>query len=158
MADFLSRFRARLEAMQEELAPEAGFDRRAYGYDDEEGAEDAAFEEEEESPWRRETDDDAPGAPPAAARAGGAEEGSETRSGTAGPGFGADGPQGHRPPTAPRSSLPEERTRAPNVRRAQRLRAQLRQPEPLRDLFLLREVIDRPLALRRRPRARRRPS
>ena len=60
MVDFLNRLRARLEAMQAELTPEAGFDRRAYGYDGE-GAEDATFgetdrEEEEESPWRREAD------------------------------------------------------------------------------------------------------
>ena len=194
MADFLSRLRARLEAMQEELAPEAGFDRRAYGYDDGEGAEDAAFEEEDESPWQRETDDPAPSASPAAARARGA-EGSETPRGTAVHGLGDDDPWARRPPPPQRSGRRDERTpegaaaasgapaprgrevrsslaagggdadphppeeeRARAARRNRRLRSRLRQPESLRELFLLREVIDRPLALRRRPRPRRSPS
>ena len=53
---FMARLRARIEQLQTELQPEAGIDRRAYGYGDGADDEDATFEEvaqEEESPWRR---------------------------------------------------------------------------------------------------------
>ena len=59
MADSLmARLRARLEEIQAEMQPEAGFNRRAYGYGEDGGEDgaDATFEEvalEEESPWRR---------------------------------------------------------------------------------------------------------
>ena len=201
MADFLSRLRAKLEAMQQELAPEAGFDRRAYGYDDDADPEDATFEDldrEEESPWRRPADgpprprpDEAVGGP-APAGAPEARE-PETPRPRARPGRGsaAAGPEGFDPfgvaagpsgggvrrrapppspweastasarrPGAPAPgvggvvrSLPRdfERVAARGTSRSSRLRARLRQPESLRELFLLREVIDRPVALRRRP-------
>lgn len=190
MADFLSRLRAKFEAMQEELAPEAGFDRRALGYDDGEGGEDPDFEdaagEDGGSPWRRETADGAPPAPPAAGRAGGGES-SGTPPGAAGPrvrqppppgsarrgertasegGAAASGaPTPLRPPgrsygpagASGADPHPPEQTHARAVHRARRIRARLRSPEPLRELFLLREVIDRPLALRGRRGARRGP-
>ena len=195
MADFLSRLRAKLEAMQQELAPEAGFDRRAYGYDDDADPEDATFEDldrEEESPWRRPADgppgpqsDGAAGAPEA--------RGPETPRPRARPGRGsaaagpeafdpsgaAAGPSGGglrrgAPPPSPweastasarRPGAPApgvgvgvrspprdfERVAARGTSRSSRLRARLRRPESLRELFLLREVIDRPVALRRRP-------
>lgn len=186
MADFLSRLRAKLEAMQEELAPEAGFNRRALGYDDEEGGEDATFEdaagEDGGSPWRRETDDGAPPAPPAAGRAGG-EEGSGTPPGTIRPrvrqpplprsahrgertsegdAAASGAPTPLRPSGRPYGAAagggadphPPEQARARAVHRARRIRARLRAPDSLRELFLLREVIDRPLALRGRRGAR----
>ena len=56
MADSLrAMLRARVEKLRGELQPEAGFDRRAYGYEDD-GGDDATFEDvarEDESPWAR---------------------------------------------------------------------------------------------------------
>ena len=199
MADFLNRFRAKLESLQAELAPEAGFDRRAYGYDDDPGAEDATFEDldrEEESPWRRPAADDGPPGPaadePEPARRPGTlrPRASATRSAAAARPEAFDpfgvvhGPSGggaprRAPSPPPRGAPAPARTpgapAAAGVRpaprdsergsgsargargtggasRSSRLRARLRQPESLRELFLLREVIDRPVVLRgRRP-------
>ena len=193
----LTRFRARLEELQKEMQPEAGFDRRAYGYDDD--SPDATFEDvdrEEESPWRRpatgapEPEPDpggtpegprtprgrmrqaaevvppraAPGSRPAAARPD-APEPSSARGGRPGGGVGRD----FRSPPTGQSSGPvpgspavgvhvathdPARTSARGVGRLQRLRRRIRQPDSLRELFLLREVIDRPVSLRRRSRGR----
>ena len=182
MVDFLNRLRARLEAMQAELAPEAGFDRRAYGYDDEE-AEDATFgeadrEEEEESPWRREADDPAASDSPAGRT--GAAQGRETTHGSGtrpaprrGGGRGERPSRGQDPASAPppfgphpgrphAASVPDDgegryapgRMHDRRTNRTRRLRTRLLQPESLRELFVLREVIDRPVALRARPRRR----
>ena len=192
----MERLRARLEEMQKEMQPEAGFDRRAYGYEDEAGDEDATFEDvelEEESPWRRSATAapppdsagtaDAPRTPrgqmgraaevvppraahrpprPTAARP----EVSESPSARGGlPGGGArrdfpspppwQAPAAGRVPGSssdglrPPSSGPGRRSAA-RASRLQRLRRRIRQPDSLRELFLLREIIDRPVALRRR--------
>ena len=196
---FMARLRERMEQLQTELQPEAGFNRRAYGYGDDAGAEDATFEEvaiEEESPWRR----PGSGAPPAASEASAPDAGLEespwrrpesvpptapprpaTRAARAerfDP-FGvrerqtggalrrsppsplsreAPAPASDRAPTSPAAgarSTPREfeRKGARGAGRLQRLRRRIRNPESLRELFLLREVIDRPIALRR-PRRR----
>ena len=211
MADFLNRLRAKLEAMQQELAPEAGFDRRAYGYGDDADPdpEDATFEDldrEEESPWRRPADgpprpapDPAAGGPEPARGGPGARGQPEaprprTASGrgsaaarpeTFDPFGVAPAPPGRdtrrrapspppraapapaRTPGAPAAGgvrpAPRDPERAPGSARGRsrssRLRTRLRQPESLRELFLLREVIDRPIVLRRRrPGAGRGPS
>ena len=200
MADFLNRLRAKLEAMQQELAPEAGFDRRAYGYDDDADPEDATFEDldrEEESPWRRPADGPPRPAPdpeaggPEPARGGSGVRGqSETPRPRTAPGRGsaAARPEAFDPfGVVPRPPGGETRRRTPSPppraaptpartpgapaagggrpiprdpergtgsargrSRSSRLRARLRQPESLRELFLLREVIDRPVVLRRR--------
>ena len=200
MADFLNRFRAKLESLQAELAPEAGFDRRAYGYDDDADTEDATFEDldrEEESPWRRPAPDDGPPRPAPGPPAGGPEPargpgalrprastmrgsaaarpeafdpfgvvhgpsgGGAPRRGPSPPPRGAPAPA--RTPGAPAAagvrSAPRDPERgsgsargARETSRSSRLRARLRRPESLREIFLLREVIDRPVALRgRRP-------
>lgn len=192
----MERLRARIEELQEELKPEAGFDRRAYGYDDDAGGEDATFGDidrgEEESPWRRPGSgppepEPRPGpaagsegvteaAPPRAAheprRATARPEAFDpfgVRRGQAVSGLRRDTPSppspaaqaAERSPGSPAAGVhpasrdaertgPRGTTRGTTRRR--RLRARLRQPESLRDLFLLREVIDRPVALRRRPR------
>lgn len=184
MVDFLNRLRARLEAMQAELTPEAGFDRRAYGYDGE-GADDATFgetdrEEEEESPWRREADGPATSDSGFPAGRTGAAQGPETMHGSgAGPARPRGGgpgerpsrrgdpasaplPSGPRPARSPAASFPDdgagryapERMRDRRANRTRRLRTRLLRPESLRELFVLREVIDRPVALRPRPRRR----
>jgi hypothetical protein len=200
---FMARLRARIEQLQTELQPEAGIDRRAYGYGDGADDEDATFEEvarEEESPWRR-----GPSGPmPSADEPGRA-------GGPTGPGRGSPSPAPGSPapraatttvtgatrrkafdpygvsdrqtggglrrevPSPPPREAPApartpgaaaagvrstprepERKRANGTSRSRRLRARLRQPDSLRELFLLREVIDRPIALRRpRPRRRR---
>ena len=193
---FMARIRERMEQLQTELQPEAGFDRRAYGYDDEE--EDATFEEvalEEESPWRRPGSDEARVAPepepaqrrpetrapepPPPSRAARESVSRTARRETFDP-FGVGGRQpggGVRrdaPSPPPRAApapgrtpgLPSAGVRpAPpdlehkstrGTSRSRRIRARLRQPESLRELILLREVIDRPIALRR-PRSRTRP-
>ena len=192
---FMARIRERMEQLQSELQPEAGFDRRAYGYEDE-AEEDATFEEvalEEESPWRRPGSDEAraapepepaqrrpgtrapePSPPPRAAR----ESVSRTARREAFDPFGVGGRQpgggvrrdASSPP--PRAAPAPGRTSAPpsaaarpappalehkstrGTSRSRRIRARLRQPESLRELFLLREVIDRPVALRRHFRGR----
>ena len=183
----IDRLRARLEELQKELAPEAGFDRRAYGYEDGAGVGDTTFEDverededEDESPWRRPGDDPprpepepepvrgpvsrGPGTPrPRAAPARGSAAARPEASdpfgsfpGPSGGGLRRDAPAPPRreapaparsagAPTAGVGSAPRARSRS------RRLRARLRQTESLRDLFLLREVIDRPVALRRRP-------
>ena len=203
---FMERFRERMEQLQAELQPEAaGFDRRAYGYDDEPEAEDATFEDverEEESPWRRPASDEASSSPqpgPAAGSRGAAARGPAAPGPTEGrpprastrpvtraaraeafDPFGVGGrqpggrarrevppaapweaPAAGRSPTSPAAgvrSTPHEldRRAGRGTSRARRLRARLRQPESLRELFLLREAIDRPIALRR-PRLRTRP-
>lgn len=194
---FMARLRERMEQLQTELQPEAaGFDRRAYGYEDEE--EDATFEEialdeEEESPWRRPGSGEAraapapdaaqgrpearaPESPPRAASAyvsrarrreafdsfgvGGRQSGGALRRDAPSaptreapmPGRVADRP------AAARSSSPRELGRAGTrgSTRLQRFRGRIHDPDSLRELFLLREVIDRPIALRR-PRPRTRP-
>ncbi len=187
----MERLRARVEKLQEELEPEAGFDRRAYGYDDDVGGEDATFEDiapEEESPWRRPgsgppepeprpgptagSEDGSEAAPPRAAheprRAAARREAFDpfaVRRGQAVSGLRRDTPSppsraaraAERSPGSPAAgvrpaSRDAERTGARRTTRRTtrgRLRARLRQPESLRDLFLLREVIDRPVALRR---------
>ena len=192
---FMARLRERVEQLQTELQPDAGFDRRAYGYEDEE--EDATFEEvaldEEESPWRRPGSGEARAAPaPDAAqgrpeapapeprpRAAPASVSRATRREAFDP-FGVAGRQSGgafrrdapSPPTreapmpgrvadrpvAARSSSPREPGRAGirGATRLQRFRGRIRDPDSLRELFLLREVIDRPIALRR-PRPRTRP-
>ena len=167
----MARLRARLEEIQAEMQPEAGFDRRAYGYG-EDGA-DATFEEadlEEESPWRR------PGSappqatpepeptrsrprPPASSRTGGAAGQGYTR---------PSPPPGNESPRQPPVRSPDpvsargaeafgepERGNALRPSRLRRFRRRIRHPDSLRELFLLREVIDRPVALRTRPRGRR---
>lgn len=186
---FMTRLRERMEQLQSELQPEGGFDRRAYGYEDE-GEEDATFEEvalEDESPWRRDPPaasrrdpdseargpEEAPSRAPArpvtrAARAEafdpfGVRErpagGGIRREAPSRPSW--DAPAPVRTPRAPaagvRSTPPEhERKAARGAGRLQRLRRRIRSPDSLRELFLLREVIDRPIALRR-PRPRTRP-
>ena len=196
MADSLmARLRARLEALQAEMQPETGFDRRAYGYGEDEA--DATFEEvdlEEESPWRR------PGSGPAAPvsesdRTGGglsAARGSQAapeplpgrlrpkspasvrplgaRTGGA---TGQDYPRPSPPPGEGTVREPPARSRDPvslrggrGIRdserksprrpsRLRRFRQRLRHPDTLLELFLLREVIDRPVAVRARRRGRR---
>ena len=168
----MARLRARLEEIQAEMQPEAGFDRRAYGYG-EDGA-DATFEEadlEEESPWRR------PGsAPPPAER-----EPEPARSRPRPPASSRTGGPAGRGLTRPSPPPGNESPRQPPVRspdpvsargaetvgkpergsarrqssRLRRFRQRIRHPDSLRELFLLREVIDRPVALRTRPRGRR---
>lgn len=189
---FMARLRERVEQLQTELQPEAGFNRRAYGYEDDEG-EDATFEEE--SPWRRPGSGEArtSAAPDAAQGRPEADAGAPEREPRAEPAsvsrarrreafdpFALGGRQsggalrrdGPSPPTreapmpgrvadrpvAARSSSPREPGRAGTRRatRLQRLRGRIRHPDSLRELFLLREVIDRPIALRR-PRPRTRP-
>ncbi len=193
---FMARLRERMEQLQTELQPEAaGFDRRAYGYEDEE--EDATFEEvaldKEESPWRRPGSGEAraapapdagqgrpearaPEPPPRAAPAsvsrarrreafdpfgvGGRQSGGALRGDARSPPTreaSMPGRVGDRPAAA-RSSSPREPGRAGTRRatRLQRLRGRIHHPDSLRELFLLREVIDRPIALRR-PRPRTRP-
>ena len=190
---FMARLRARAEQLQADLQPGAGFDRSAYGYEDE-GA-DATFEEvalEEDSPWRRDPSgpprsepgpagpagparDRGPPPPRAAATtvtraarregfdpfgAGGRQSGGGIRRDAPSPPPG-EAPAPARTPGAAAAgvrSTPREpeRKRANGTSRSRRLRARLRQPDSLRELFLLREVIDRPIALRRpRPRSRR---
>ena len=197
---FMARLRARIEQLQTELQPEAGIDRRAYGYGDGagNGGEDATFEEvagEKESPWRR-----APSGPmPSVDEPGRA-------AGPTGPGRGSPAPAREPPPSravtttatraagreafepygardrqtggglrrevplpppreapapdrapgspaaAVRPSAPREPDRTGTRRspRLQRIRRRVRHPDSLRELFLLREVLDRPIALRRR--------
>ena len=198
---FMARLRERMEQLQQEMQPEAGFDRRAYGYGDDAGAEDATFEEvalEEESPWRRPGSGEPSAAPAASAPDAGLEEspwrrrpesapppapprpvtraaraerfdpfGVRDRQSGGGVRRAAPSPPsreapsrapGRTPasPTASARSTPRdpERKLPRGASRSHRLRARLRQPDSLRDLFLLREVIDRPIALRR-PRSRR---
>ena len=194
---FMARLRERMEQLQQEMQPEAGFDRRAYGYGDDAGAEDATFEEvaaEEESPWRRPGSGEPPAAPAASAPDAGLEESPWRRPESAPPPapprpvtratrteafdpFGVrdrqsgggvrraapsppsrEAPAPTRGTTATtagvRSTPRDPESKRPRVAsRSRRLRARLRQPDSLRDLFLLREVIDRPIALRR-PRRR----
>lgn len=194
---FMARLRERVEQLQTELQPESGFDRRAYGYGDDAGAEDATFEEvarEEESPWRRPGSGEPPAAPAASAPDAGREESPWHRPEAVPPPappapvtraaraerldpFGVrerrtDGGVRRPPPPPPsreapmpgrvadrsvaaRSSSPREPGRAGirGATRLQRLRGRIRHPDSLRELFLLREVIDRPIALRR-PRRR----
>ena len=193
---FMARLRERMEQLQTELQPEAaGFDRRAYGYEDEE--EDATFEEvaleEEESPWRRPGSGEPRAAPAPDAAQGRSEAPAPEPQPRAAPAsvsrarrreafdpFGvserqsgggirrdAPSPSTREPPTpgrvagrpvAARSSSPREPGRAGTrgATRLQRFRGRIRDPDSLRELFLLREVIDRPIALRR-PRPRTRP-
>ena len=195
---FMTRLRERMEQLQTEIQPDAGFDRRAYGYGDDAGAEDATFEEvalEEESPWRRPGSGEPRAAPAASAPDAGREESPWRRPETAPPpapprpvtraaraerfdpfevrerqtGGGVRRPPPSPPsreapmpgrvpdrPVAARSSSPREPGRAGTrgATRLQRLRGRIRHPDSLRELFLLREVIDRPIALRR-PRPRR---
>ena len=195
---FMTRLRARLEELQSEMQPEAGFDRRAYGYQDGGGDDDATFEDverEEESPWRRPASAESPAAPAAPAPDAGREESPWHRPEAVPPpaparpvtraaraeafdpfgvggrpsagGLRRDAPspspwEAPAPGWAPAAttagvrSTPRdpERKRPRGATRSRRLRARLRQPESLRELFLLREVIDRPIALRRRPRGR----
>ena len=195
---FMARLRERMEQLQQEMQPEAGFDRRAYGYEDGDGAEDATFEEverEEESPWRRPASGEPPAPPAASAPDAGREEspwhrpeavpppapprpvtrtaraeafdpfgvggrpasGGLRRDTPSPPSREASAPTWRATTTAGVRSAPRDpESKRPRVTsRSRRLRARLRQPESLRDLFLLREVIDRPIALRRpRPRGR----
>ena len=197
---FMARLRERMEQLQTELQPDAGFDRGAYGYGDDAGAEDATFEEvaiEEESPWRRPGSGEPPAARAASAPDAGLEESPWRRAESVPPPapprpvtraaraerfdpFGVrerqTGGGVRRPPPSPpsreapmpgrvadrpgaaRSSSPREPGRAGTrgATRLQRLRGRIRNPDSLRELFLLREVIDRPIALRR-PRPRTRP-
>ena len=197
MADSLmARLRARLEEIQAEMQPEAGFNRRAYGYE-EDGGEDATFEEvalEEESPWRRpgsgpprpvaEPDRTAggrsaargsqaapepvagrlrPKAPasgrPIDARTGGAAGQDHPRpSPPPGEGTVREPPVRSRDPVSARDGRDirdSERESPRRPSRLRRFRRRLRHPDSFRELFLLREVIDRPIALRSRPRGRR---
>ena len=151
---FMARLRERMEQLQTELQPEAaGFDRRAPAGPRPPGARlaGAGFG--------------------AAANARGAPGGVRFRSGSAdgGPVAASEATPLHHPlgKRLPAPGLPDPRAPAfaprPTIRsrgasagatRARRLRARLRQPESLRELFLLREVIDRPIALRRRSRGR----
>ena len=198
---FMTRLRERMEQLQTELQPDAGFDRRAYGYGGDAGAEDATFEEvalEEESPWRRPGSGPPPAEPAASApdtrreespwrrpeavpppapakpvtRAARAEAfdpfgvrdrpsaGGSRRDAPSRPAWDAPSTPSRRArvPSAEARPSPRgpERTAARGATRTQRVRARLRQPDSLRELFLLREVIDRPIALRR-PRSRTRP-
>ena len=177
----LERIRARMEQMQQELQPEEGFDRRAYGYADDDaeagpGEQDATFEESdvgEASPWRRPASGPAPSPPGARATA----EAREPRRAAARPAasdpFGLPGRQTRggregavRPSPSPREArasgrtIPGSprpapdgtaRTADPGARRLRRIRLRIRHPDSLRELFLLREVIDRPVVFRRRP-------
>ena len=167
---FMARLRARIEQLQTELQPEAGIDRRAYGYGDGagDGGEDATFEEvagEEESPWRRAPSGPMPSAdePGRAAGPTGPARGSPSPAReppppreapappiAAAPGSARDPPGS--PAAAVRPSAPREpgRTGTRRSTRLQRLRRRIRHPDSLRELFLLRELIDRPIALRRR--------
>ena len=195
---FMARLRARVEQLQTELQPEAGIDRRAYGYGDDAGDEDATFEEvarEEESPWRR-----APSGPmPTAGEPGRAPGPTDPGRGSPAPAPGSPAPRaatttvtratrreafdpygvsdrqtdgglrGEAPSPPPReapapdrapgdpaaavrASAPREpgRTGTRGASPLQRLRTRIRNPDSLRELFLLRELIDRPIALRRR--------
>ena len=194
---FMARLRERVEQLQTELQPEAaGFDRRAYGYEDEEEDatfEEVALEEEEESPWRRPGSGEARAAPAPDAAQGRSEARASEPPPRAAPAsvsrarrreafdpFGVGGRQSGgslrrdapSPPTreasmpgrvadrpaAARSSSPREpgRAGARGATRLQRFRGRIRDPDSLRELFLLREVIDRPIALRL-PRPRTRP-
>lgn len=190
---FMARLRERVEQLQTELQPEAGINRRAYGYEDEVDDEDATFEEvavDEESPWRRPGSGEPPAAPEAPAPDAGPRESPWRRSESVPPrapptpvtraapaeAFDPFGirhrqsgggirratpspPSREAPmpgrvadrPVAARSSSPREpgRARTRGATRLQRLRRRIRHPESLRELFLLREVIDRPIALRR---------
>jgi hypothetical protein len=195
---FMARLRARIEQLQTELQPEAGIDRRAYGYGDGADDEDATFEEvarEEESPWRRGPSGPMPSAdePGRAAGSTGPARGSPspasepprpraatttvtraTRREAFDP-YGVsdrqtdgglrrevpsppprEAPAPDRAPGSPaaavRSSAPREpgRTGTRRSTRLQRIRRRIRHPDSLRELFLLRELIDRPIALRRR--------
>ena len=186
---FMERLRARAEKLQEELTPEAGFDRRAYGYDGD--GEDATFEDvarDDESPWRRAPAEPAPPDPPEPGGSAGPVHTPETpeprvtpvRASTGtrpaasdpfgvvrrGPGDGLrrdtpsppprDASAPLRTPAAPADGVRStpyglERRRTRGATRAEQIRARLRRPDSLRELFLLREVIDRPVALRRRP-------
>ena len=183
--------RARLEKLQKELKPVAGFDRRAYGYEEEDGGGDATFEEvdrEGESPWRRPGDHPARASPdpsPAPAGEGGgrrpetarrgpprasiAAAARERRSARLRGGQGAPTPgdapfSPHPDAPAPAAAPGGSQTRPPRAQqeerargrgRMRRLRARLQGPESLRELFVLREVLDRPVVLRGRPRGRR---
>ena len=212
---FMTRLRERMEQLQTEMQPEAGFNRRAYGYEDEaDGGDDATFEEvalEEESPWRRPGSGEARAAPAAPAPEVGQEESPWRRDPPSSPrpvsdsearGAEAPPPPPHAPARSPTRAARADRfdpfrvrerqtgggvpraTPSPPSREApgrapaspaaggrstpreferragrgagrlQRLRRRIRNPESLRELFLLREVIDRPIALRR-PRPRR---
>ena len=195
---FMARLRARIEQLQTELQPEAGIDRRAYGYGDGADDEDATFEEvaqEEESPWRR-----GPSGPmPSADEPGRAGGPTGPGRGSPSPAPGSPAPRaatttvtgatrrkafdpygvsdrqtggGLRrevPPPPPREapapdrapgspaaavriSVPREpdRTGTRRSTRLQLIRRRIRHPDSLRELFLLRELIDRPIALRRR--------
>ena len=202
---FMARLRERVEQLQTELQPDAGFDRRAYGYGDDAVAEDATFEEvalEEESPWRRSGSGEPPAAPAASDPDAGREEspwrrpesvpppappassapvtraaraerfdpfgvrerqtgGGVRRPPPSPPTREAPAPAPGRAPASPAAgarSTPREfeRNGARGAGRLQRLRRRVRDPESLRELFLLREVLDRPIALRR-PRPRTRP-
>ena len=199
---FMARLRERVEQLQTELQPDAGFDRRAYGYGDDAVAEDATFEEvalEEESPWRRSGSREPPAAPAGSAPDAGREEspwhrpeavpppapprpatraaraerfdpfgvrerqtgGGARRGAPSPPTREAPAPAPGRAPASPAASARStprefERKGAHGAGRLQRLRGRIRDPESLRELFLLREVIDRPIALRR-PRPRTRP-
>lgn len=200
MADSLmARLRARLEEIQVEMQPEAGFNRRAYGYGEDGGEDgaDATFEEvalEEESPWRRpgsgsprpvsEADRTAggrsaargsqaapepvpgrlrPKAPasflPVGARTGGATgQDNPPPSATPGEGTVREPPVRSRDPVSARGGREirdSERKSPRRPSRLRRFRRRLRHPDSFRELFLLREVIDRPIALRPRPRGRR---
>ena len=195
MADSLrAMLRARVEKLRGELQPEAGFDRRAYGYEDD-GGDDATFEDvarEDESPWARSDGDRARSAPdPSPAPSG---EGGSRRPETArgrppraslaaasrerrsarlrggqsartrgdapsspSPEAPASGgspgvPAGGSRPSPPRAHALK---RVRSAGRSRRLRTRLKGPESLRELFLLREVIDRPVALRGHPRRQR---
>ena len=191
--------RARLEKLREELQPEAGFDRRAYGYEDD-GGDDATFEDvarenvarEDESPWARSDGDRARSAPdpsPAPSGEGGSRHpgtarGSPPRASLAAAsrerrsarlhggqsartrgdapsspspeapasGGGPDVPADGSRPSPPRAHALK---RVRSAGRSRRLRTRLQGPESLRELFLLREVIDRPVALRGHPRRQR---
>ena len=196
---FMARLRERMEQLQSELQPEGDFDRRAYGYGDDTGAEDATFEEvalEEESPWRRSGSGEPPAPSAASAPDAGREEspwhrpeavpppapprpvtraaraesfdpfgvrerqtgGGARRAPPPRPSREAPAPTPGAPGTGVRSTPREhDRTAARGAGRLQRLRRRIRNPDSLRELFLLREVIDRPIALRR-PRPPTRPS
>lgn len=149
----MSRLREHLARLREELEPEAGFERRSWAPGD--GAEpddqaDATFE----------AFDTGDGRDHGSARPFGEyDEGEDFPE----PAWEARAPEraSVRTSAAPRaadpSSGPVRRTRpapathpAPGRSRAGRLRARLRDPRTLRELFLLREIIDRPLALRPR--------
>ena len=158
----MDRIRVRMEQLQVELQPEPGFDRSAYGYEDD-AAEDASFEDvdrADESPWRRPGGESAP-APAERYRAAESPGAVPRVAGSMRP------PAPRRPTREASSAVPPlpaaggrvaspglERTGPRRADRLQRLRRRIRNPDSLRELFLLREVIDRPIALRR-PRPRR---